>query len=157
MGKEIERKYLVTATILPVDLATCPAEFVVQGYLASDQQGNEVRVRRRGESRFLTVKSRGGLVRREVEVELSATQFAALWPLAAGRSLAKTRYRVDVPGAVVEVDVYSGNLEGLITAEVEFATEEASRAFVPPGWLSDEITEDLRYRNESLATRGLPD
>jgi CYTH domain-containing protein len=156
VGREIERKFLVRPGSLPFDLATCPAETVVQGYLAQDPDGNEVRVRRKGSRCFLTVKSRGGLVRQEVELELTDGQFRSLWPLAAGRALTKTRYRVPVSGATLEVDVYTGTLEGLVIAEAEFASEEESRAFAPPSWLGRELTEDRRYRNESLATHGLP-
>lgn len=156
-GREIERKFLVRPGPLPFDLAAGEVEAIEQGYLAQDPDGNEVRVRRKGSRCFLTVKSRGGLVRQEVELELATGQFESLWPLAAGRSLAKTRYRVPLPGATLEVDVYAGALEGLVIAEAEFATEEESRAFAPPSWLGREVTEDRRYRNESLATHGLPE
>jgi CYTH domain-containing protein len=156
-SREVERKFLVRPGPLPFDPAACPAETIEQGYLAQDPEGNEVRVRRKGSRCFITVKSRGGLVRQEVELELTEGQFRSLWPLASGRSLAKTRYRVPGFGVTLEVDVYSGALEGLVTAEVEFATEEESRTFAPPSWLDREVTEDRRYRNESLATHGLPE
>ena len=32
-------------------------------------------------------------------------------------------------GLVIELDVYTGDLDGLVTAEVEFASEEAAEAF----------------------------
>jgi CYTH domain-containing protein len=51
------------------------------------------------------------------------------------------------------VDEYHGELEGLRTAEVEFADEAASDAFAPPPWLGREITGDRRYANQALASR----
>jgi CYTH domain-containing protein len=59
-------------------------------------------------------------------------------------------------GLTAEVDVYEGALAGLITAEVEFSSEEASSAFAPPGWLGREVTGDKRYANRALAVDGLP-
>jgi CYTH domain-containing protein len=67
----------------------------------------------------------------------------------------KTRYLVPVgDGLTAEVDVYEGDLGGLVTAEVEFPSEEASSAFDPPGWLGREVTGDPRYANRTLAVSG---
>lgn len=155
-GQEIERKFLVDPAALPGELNTFPHQEVEQGYLAAEPDGNEVRLRRAGGRHRLTVKNQGGLVRQECEVELRAEDFAALWPMAQARSLRKTRFRVPVSEHLVEVDVYAGVLAGLVTAEVEFASSAASQAFVPPPWLGREITDDRRYRNECLASCGLP-
>jgi len=92
---------------------------VIQGYIALAEDGTEVRLRQIGEQCFQTVKSAGGLIRGEIEVELTQPQFEALWPATAGRRLAKTRYRVPWAGTHVEIDVYSGSLAGLVVAEVE--------------------------------------
>jgi CYTH domain-containing protein len=43
-----------------------------------------------------------------------------------------------------------------MTAEVEFPSESASAAWMPPAWLGAEVTGDERYANQSLATRGRP-
>jgi CYTH domain-containing protein len=77
-------------------------------------------MRQIGEPCFHTVKSAGGLVRGELEVELTPPQCEALWPATAGRRLAKTRYRVPWAGTHIEIDVSSGSLAGLVVAEVEF-------------------------------------
>jgi CYTH domain-containing protein len=59
-------------------------------------------------------------------------------------------------GLKFEVDIYRGDLEGLMVAEIEFPSEEEANAFDPPGWLGDEVTGDHRYLNETLATTGAP-
>jgi len=56
----------------------------------------------------------------------------------------------------IELDVYQETLEGLITAEVGFPSEEDSKTFRTPAWLAAEITDDERYKNRSLALRGIP-
>jgi CYTH domain-containing protein len=57
----------------------------------------------------------------------------------------------------LEVDVFEGELAGMITAEMEFDSEAASEAFEAPDWLGTEVTGDERCANETLATRGLPE
>jgi adenylate cyclase len=155
-GIEIERKFLVTE--LPGDLDRYPADPVEQGYLAITDQGVEVRLRRRAGRTLLTVKSGPGLVRVEEEIPIEERRFASLWPLTEGRRVTKRRHLVPLEreGLTAELDVYTGELEGLLTAEIEFASEEASAAFVPPAWLGAEITGDARYANQSLAVHGRP-
>ena len=152
---EIERKFLVAKP--PSDLERWPSTAIEQGYLTVDQEGPEVRVRRRGEQAYLTVKAGGGRVRVEEEIEIEGDRFERLWPLTEGRRIEKTRYEVDGHGGhLIEVDVYTGDLDGLVTAEVEFDSEEAADAYEPPGWLGEDVTEDLRYKNQRLAREGLP-
>ena len=59
-------------------------------------------------------------------------------------------------GAVAELDVYDGALDGLLTVEIEFGSPEASEAFAPPPWIGRELTGDKRYANQSLALEGRP-
>jgi adenylate cyclase len=116
-----------------------------------------VRVRRREGRTWLTVKAGAGRVRVEEEIEIEGDRFERLWPLTEGRRIEKTRYEIDADGgAVIELDVYTGDLEGLVVAEVEFDSEEAAEAYVAPDWLGADITEDLRYKNQRLARDGAP-
>ena len=149
---EVERKFLVPE---PPDLSGADANEIEQGYLATGSDG-EVRLRRKGDSLFLTAKRGDGLSRDEAEVELDGETFERLWPLTHGRRLHKRRHVVPQGDLDIEVDVYAGDLEGLVVAEVEFDSEEAARAFEPPGWFGGEVTGDERYLNETLATAGAP-
>jgi CYTH domain-containing protein len=149
MAYEIERKFVLDEA--PRELASAPSQPVEQGYLAVGD--DEVRVRRIGDRTVLTVKRGSGLKRTEAEAEISADAFAALWPLTEGRRVQKRRYTVD---DVIEVDVYEGALAGLIVAEVEFDSEDASAAFEPPEWMGREVTGDGRYSNQRLAIEGRP-
>jgi CYTH domain-containing protein len=149
---EVERKFLVPD---PPDLDGTKSDEIEQGYLATGADG-EVRLRRKGEKLLLTAKRGSGISRDEAEVELDREAFERLWPLTAGRRLHKRRYVVPHGDLRIEVDLYEGDLEGLIVAEVEFESEEQARGFVPPGWIGEEVTGDERYLNETLATLGRP-
>ena len=150
---EIERKFLVD-TVPPGDH---PRRGLEQGYLAVGEDGVEVRVRRADATTTLTVKSGPGLVRVEEEIPIDERRFESLWPLTEGRRVVKTRHLVALgDGLTAEVDVYDGALAGLLTAEIEFPSTEASQAFTPPDWLGREVTGDERYANRTLALHGAP-
>jgi adenylate cyclase len=150
---EVERKFRLQQ---PPDLSSSESDPIEQGYLAVGADG-EVRLRRKGEKTLLTAKRGAGLSRGEAEVEVSAEQFEALWPLTEGRRLRKRRHVLPHDGLEIEVDVYQGELEGLIVAEIEFDSEEQARGFEPPDWLGDDVTGDERFLNENLAVDGVPD
>ena len=155
MSEEIERKFLVASA--PELLEDCPSEQIEQGYLAIEGEETEVRVRRRGDASYLTVKRGSGLERTEIEIEIGSAQFGELWPLTDERRISKRRYRVPVEGGDAEVDVYGGRLAGLIVAEVEFPGKQEAGAFEAPDWFGDEVTGAPEFLNKTLATRGLPD
>ena len=152
VGMEVERKFLVPD---PPDLEGADAEEIVQGYLATGADG-EVRLRRKGDTFVLTAKRGAGLSRQEEEVELDRASFDRLWPLTEGRRLHKRRHVLRDGDRRIEVDVYDGDLEGLVVGEIEFESEDEAREFAPPDWLGEEVTGDARYLNETLAARGAP-
>ena len=154
---EIERKFLVPAP--PDDLDRHPSTEIEQGYLAIHPDGTEVRVRRRGGTATLTVKSGGGKVRAEEELGLSDADFERLWPLTDGRRIEKVRHVIptDTDGVEIELDVYTGDLAGLVVAEIEFPGEAEADAFAAPEWLGREVTGDGRFKNQRLAVEGRPD
>jgi adenylate cyclase len=150
-GVEIERKFLVDR--LPDGLGE--GDHIEQGYLAIGDDGVEVRVRRRGDDMTLTIKSGPGMMRTEEELAIDARRFESLWPLTEGRHVHKTRHLIPLDGDLTaELDVYSGDHDGLLTAEIEFPSAEASDAFEPPAWLGREVTGDGSYANQALALKG---
>ena len=150
MHREIERKFLVRQ--LPDDLSAYRSNQISQGYLVSQDDGLQVRLRQASEKFSLTYKRGLGNVREEREVVLTAEQFATLWPATEGKRLVKTRYEIPFGDRVVEIDIYGGKHDGLVVAEVEFDDEESALKFQPPDWLGDDVTGDPRYSNQLLAS-----
>jgi adenylate cyclase len=154
--QEIERKFLVTGE-LPDDLDQHPSNEISQGYVAIADDGTEVRVRARAGDYTLTVKSGPSLTRVEEEIEIDQRRFESLWPLTAGRRIEKRRYLIPAGDQLsIELDVYGGELDGLVTAEIEFDSAEQADAFEPPPWIGSDVTGDGSYSNQSLAARGRP-
>ena len=152
--KEIERKFLIKS--LPDNLDQYPHQEISQGYVAVSKDGTEVRLRKEGDKYFQTIKSGGAKIRAETEIEITEEQFNSLWQTTKGRRLEKIRYKIPYGNQRIELDVYRGSLEGLITAEIEFSSPEASEQFTPPKWFGKDVTEDQRYKNQVLALSGLP-
>ena len=69
---EIERKFLVKK--IP-DLTNLQAIYIEQGYLSFSP---EVRIRKKDEKFYLTVKSDGDIVREEYEIEISQNTYEEL-------------------------------------------------------------------------------
>lgn len=150
---EIERKWIIDT--LP-NVSGLHRVQITQGYLIIDKNGDEVRLRQKGDSLVQTVKKGSGSTRTEIETPLTQQQFDTLWPGTAGRRLEKTRFQVAHGSVTIELDVYGGALHGLIVAEVEFPTVEAAESFTPPDWFREEVTNNESFKNQSLAQYGKP-
>ncbi len=154
MTREIERKFLIKA--IPENLDKYTGNKIIQGYLVITEE-TEIRLRKKDHQFFQTVKTGSGLNRGEYDIELTENQFNSLWHLTEGKRVEKTRYEIIYKNKTIELDIYEGNLKKLLTAEVEFNSEEESWKFDPPDWFGEEITSDRRYKNQSLAINGIPD
>ena len=152
---EIERKFLVEQP--PTREKRGDSSQIVQGYFPTAKNEVDIRLRRQRAKCFIVVKGGYGLRRLEVEIEIPADQFRALWPLTRAARISKRRFRIPYVGCTIGLDVYQGAHRGLMTAEIEFTSVRASRLFQPPNWFGREITGDRRYTNAALARRqGLP-
>jgi CYTH domain-containing protein/CHAD domain-containing protein len=151
---ERERKFLVRT--VPDDLVYGAAVELRQGYLAADER-RSVRVRDSGTGGCtLTVKAGSGVERTELEWSITRQEFEAAWPHTDRQRIEKTRHMIPFGGHVIELDVFGGDLDGLVVAEVEFDSSSDCDDFEPPAWFGPEVTDDGRYTNASLALHGLP-
>ena len=150
---ERERRYLVDRVPDPLP----EPDAIAQGYLTTSPVS--VRVRRINDDRHvLTLKGGSGRSRTEIERDLDADEFDALWALATELRITKRRHRIDLGnGLTAELDLFDGELDGRRLVEVEFDDDHAAESFAPPDWFGREVTEDGRYTNASLARNGWPD
>lgn len=146
---EIERKFIVKE--LPFDYKELPKTKIKQGYIFNLPE-QELRLRKANKDYLLTIKQGRGIRRVETEIKLSNFQFNKLWKLTKNQRVKKSRYQLKNKENFIEIDIYKKDLSGLITAEVEFQSLKASRAFIPPKWFATEITEDDNFKNKNLAS-----
>ncbi|AXT61508.1 CYTH domain-containing protein [Aquimarina sp. AD10] len=145
---EIERKFLVSSEAFKKVSKTSTR--IVQGYLNSNPE-RAVRVRIKGEKGFLTVKGKSnntGTSRYEWEKEINVVEAEQLLALCEKGKIEKIRYEIPSGNHIFEVDVFSGENQGLILAEIELNQED--EPFLKPDWLGKEVTGDIRYFNSNL-------
>ncbi len=164
MGTEIERKFLVDVlgASMAINNAVPIVRHYTQGFLSLSDPCTRVRIvkgelehKLNNELAILTIKGKGTLVRKEYEFEIQVPEaMDMLHHLKQGQIITKNRYVIFNQGHRWEIDEFLGNLAGLWLAEVEL-TSEFEEFQIPP-WVRQEVTEDPRYTNASLAKHGAP-
>jgi adenylate cyclase len=146
---EIERKYLVTSLEFLNEYSS--KSEIAQGYLSSNPE-RTVRIRIKDEKGFITIKgigSESGASRFEWEKEIAFEEAKSLLKLCEKGVIEKTRYEVKAGKHIIEVDVFYGENDKLIIAEIELENE--NEAIIKPNWLGNEVTNDERYYNAYLS------
>lgn len=146
---EIERKFLVVGEFRELAVSST---HIAQGYIASGN-GRTVRVRIRGDKGYLTIKGpsdKAGLARFEWEKEITLEEAKALMTICEPGIISKTRWLVPSEDGrhTWEVDVFEGDNEGLIMAEIELTSEDDT--FKKPDFIGREVTGDRRFYNSHM-------
>lgn len=146
MPVETERKFLVSDERWQENASGTRYR---QGYLCTDPE-RSVRIRTDGGRAFITVKGAlQGASRLEFEYPLPLAEAEEmLQELCVRPLIEKTRYRVEHAGKVWEIDVFHGDNDGLVVAEIELESED--EVLDLPDWIGIEVTADPRYYNLSL-------
>lgn len=161
--REFERKFLMNREDIPnYLLMTAQRVEIEQAYLkfATEDDPIEKRISKRGDEYLYTEKESlpGQMLERlQKEGGIPEGVYEILLARHKGNIVRKMRHIFPAKDARLEFDVFQGDLEGLILMEVEFPDDpEAARTFTPPDWFGPEVTNDIRYRNASLAQFGMP-
>jgi CYTH domain-containing protein len=154
MGKEVERKFLVSSSAWRDEVE---AEIRIRQFYVATQPGRTVRVRiSDGRSAELTLKfGDRARERDEFEYSIPLAEAEELMGFAIGRVIEKTRHHVRHRGYLYEVVVFGGALAGLVVAELE--TPEDVPDEMLPDWLGREVTGEQKFYNASLALGGIPE
>ncbi len=146
MGKETERKFLVKDQSFEKEATDVIA--IAQGYICNQADKN-VRVRIAGKEAFITIKGKtSGFSRPEFEYPIPVEEAGEIINLFCPATIRKKRYLVPEENNTWEVDVFEGDNEGLILAEIELPDE--STIFSKPLWIGKEVTGNPDYYNAML-------
>jgi CYTH domain-containing protein len=142
---EIERKFLVINDKYKMGTP----QRISQGYICSEND-RVVRVRIKGDKAYLTIKNATiGFARNEYEYEIPVADAEAMLKNTCQQPIIdKTRYVLEYKGFIWEVDEFHGDNEGLVVAEIELDSREAT--FDHPDFIGEEVTGDARYYNACL-------
>ncbi len=145
--KEIERKFLVNKDLLP-SLNKSDGQQISQGYLINTKDLT-LRIRTTNKKGFITLKGKTeGISREEYEYEIPRHEADAIMTNNITQKIEKRRHEVFYKNKKWEVDFFSGNLKGLIIAEVELYSEKEDIEI--PLWCDTEVSENQKYYNSEL-------
>jgi len=148
MAIEIERKFLVDHEQWRL-LNKPEGKHYRQGYILSDDI-KTIRVRVTDEHGYITIKGKTkGISRLEYEYTIPVNEGVELLNNFAVSELEKIRYCINYDGKVWEVDVFLGDNQGLLVAEIELENE--AETFMLPPWVTVEVTGDKKYYNSALS------
>ena len=140
--EEIELTFLPKS--LP-SLAGCESKEILDIYLPSTARHPHLRIRHSGEKYEITNKepiTQGDASHQlETTIKLGSEEFDELAQVP-GKRISKTRYFYKENGHTYEIDVFHGNLEGLVVVEIEFSSLQEKSEFRAPEWLLVEITQE---------------
>ena len=158
-GDEIERKWLVKRENIPYNLEK-KADFfeITQTYL---NYSPEIRVRNISDQRYMMAIKTGlteeqGLTRDERQYDLTKEEYEHLLSKQEGNTIYKTRYQIKVDNYQYAFDYFHEQLDGLTYVEIEFPSEEEANNFQTPDWFGKDVTNEKKYKNQSLAQYGIP-
>ncbi len=149
MAIEIERKFLLINDNWREDADD--GIHIVQGYMSSNEKSS-VRIRINGETANINIKSKTlGVERSEYEYPIPLQEAREMLENLCDKPfIDKTRYHVEFEGHEWELDVFCGDNEGLIVAEIEL--EDADQLIKLPDWVGKEVSDDPKYYNVCLVT-----
>lgn len=150
---ETEYKYLINPSL--IDYSNYPFSEIEQAYLSTSPV---IRIRKRDQAYYLTVKGSGLIRREEFEMPISAEEYHNLKTKAEGYIITKKRYLIpyhcNQKEYTIELDIFTGELEGLSLAEVEFSSLVEAENFIAPDWFLKNVSTNCRYHNSYLSKHG---
>ncbi len=156
---EIERKFLIERPSLHMleTLPNCERVDIIQTYLKTDKDTEELRIRQRGANgHYIYFKTRkkklSGMRRIEEEERLTQEEYLSLMVQAdpACRTIHKERYCLSENGLYYEIDIYPDWPDKAIM-EIELHSENQEIEFPEGIDVIREVTNDGAYSNHELA------
>lgn len=160
MATEIELEYTYLAKEIPKGLADCPSKLIVDIYYPEALEHPLLRLRQRGDIYEMTKKENASgtdsSYKLEHTITLDRDEFEAL-SKAPGRRVAKRRYYYEYKGLTAEIDVFEGDLKGLVEVDFEFAAREDQLAFKMPDFCLADVTQEAFAAGGMLAGKSYKD
>ena len=141
--EEIELTFLPKS--LPAGVLTSSSKVMLDIYLPASIDHPHLRIRHSGDKYEITKKVpvQEGDKSHHIEntIPLTVEEFADLNQLP-GKRVEKTRYLYEEGGNKYEVDVFKGDLTGLVLVDIEFNSLADKAKFQMPDWCLVEVTQE---------------
>jgi adenylate cyclase len=155
---EIEKTYL--AKSFPVsDLTSLKSKKIIDVYIPGSFEKPTIRLRQNGDHFEITKKVQvnpsDASTHQEFTIPLSQEEFEAL--SLGGKVVEKTRYYFEVNGYDGELDVFDGELKGLVLVDFEFDSQDISSEFIAPEFCGADVTQEKFIAGKNLAGKAYAD
>ena len=155
---ELELTYL--ARELPEEIFSTKPTKMTDVYVPESSEHPRLRIRRKGEGYEITKKvpvSEGDSSKHlESTIPIDKDEFKAL-AKSSSKQVSKYRYNVVIDGSPAEVDVFDGDLSGLVVIDFEFNDEISKSKFTPPDCCLVDVTEEMFIAGGILAGKKYED
>lgn len=158
---EIERELTFLAREIPEEILGVTPTVMFDVYIPEEGHA-ELRVRQRGNKYEITKKipvwdgDRSTKVMKEMTIPLTEREFQAL-SSSGKRVIRKCRYNVSIDGFPAEVDVFQGELEGLVMIDFEFHNAQERMRFRKPVICLADVTHEVFKAGGVLAGKSYAD
>jgi len=157
---EIELELTYLAKEIPKDLNKFECKRIVDIYFPKSDLDRKIRLRQNGDKYEITkkypLKGRDSSVQVEETINLTKEEFEEFLVIE-GLRLEKRRYNYNCNGRIAEVDVFEGDLKGLVVVDFEFQTEDEMKKFQMPNFCLVEVTQEKFLSGGSLAGKKYED
>jgi CYTH domain-containing protein len=145
MAEEIELELTYLAKSIPEGLDKSNMDEIIDIYVPESAEHPTLRIRKSGKKTVITKKEpkRAGdsSVQIENTIPLTEGEYGELSTVR-GKRICKHRYRYNYQGHTAEIDVFSGDLKGLVLVDFEFSSNEQKQNFRIPDFCLVEVTQE---------------
>jgi adenylate cyclase len=130
---------------IPAAVWSSPSKEMVDIYIPASAPHPHLRIRKSGSKYEITNKQPAvdGDSSHQIEqtIPLTAEEYADLEKVP-GKRVYKKRYLYNENGIDYEIDVFGGDLTGLVLVDVEFSSAEEKATFKAPAWVLIDVTQE---------------
>ena len=141
--EELELTYLIKE--LPHGFENALSKEMLDIYIPASAEHAFLRIRASGDRYEITKKEPVECtdLSRQIEttIPLTLAEYTDLAQLP-GKRIEKTRFYLKENNVEYEIDVFKGDLVGLVLVDVEFDALEKKAAFTPPAWCLADVTQE---------------
>jgi CYTH domain-containing protein len=150
---ELELSYL--AEFIPPQVKSVDPRYVEDTYFSNSDAESVLRLRRIGDSYLISKKvqvvGKNGTTSTEQSIVLSEEEYRSISCIKGMLRVQKNRFHVNIDGKMADVDVFLGDLSGLVIIEFEFMTEEDMNSFEKPSCCGNDVSNEVGIAGFHLA------
>ncbi len=156
----IEREKTYLAKYLPEGLKNCRSKEIVDIYIPASEEHPMLRIRNNGDAYEMTKKTpvsgSDSSEQTEYTILLTLQEFKTLESVE-GKRVQKDRYYYDYKGRTAEIDIFGGDLNGLVEVDFEFDNSEEKDTFDMPDFCLADVTQEKAFAGGMLSGKKYAD